>query len=222
MKNCILLLAVLTMLAFSANLSVQQAGPVKDPPVTSTIYNADAGGIPYRIQSDSLGAYKNGVDSVDSIIQMIGHWELDLLDSPRRKIYVDLGDPVSGTNPNNLPPPFLTATVPARFISKCTTNIFTLTSGASALCPLAVAMDYGTQRYALRIQTTNYPGTQEVLWTCTAAANGKCTSWKMQSDPAGQGKVAAQLLKISTVKGKTVEEKRGQYYISFAVDVTSP
>jgi hypothetical protein len=44
----------------------------------------------------------------------------------------------------------------------------------------------------------------------------------MQSDPAGQGKVAAQLLKITTSKGKTVEERIGQYYISFSIDVTNP
>jgi hypothetical protein len=101
---------------------------------------------------------------------------LDLLNSPSRKISVDLGDPVPNTNPNNLPPPFSTAVVPARFISKCTTSIFTLTSGATTLCPLAIAMDYGGQRYALRIQTTNYPGTQEVLWTSPAvnARAGKC------------------------------------------------
>ena len=222
MKKTILLLVLPTLLAFSATLSTQQAAPVKEPPVTSTIHNTDAGGIPYRVQSDSLGAYKNGVDSVDSIIQLIGHWELDLLNSTRRKIFVDLGEPVPNTNPNNLPPPFATATVPARFISKCTTNILNMANGATALCPLAIAMDYDGQRYALRIQTTNYPGTQEVLWTCTSAANGKCTGWKMQSDPAGQGKVAAQLLKITTVRGKTVEELRGQYYISFNVDVTNP
>ncbi len=222
MKNCILLLVLLTLLVFSANLSTQNAAPVRDTIVTSAIYNTNSNGAPYRIQSDSLGAYKNGVGSVVSIVQGIGNWELDLLNSTSRKIFVDLGDPVPNSNPNNLPPPFSTAVVPARFISKCVTNITTLTTGATTLCPLAVAMDYNGQRYALRIEKTNYPGTQEVLWTCAATANGKCTAWKMQSDPAGQGKVAAQLLKVSTVKGKTVEEPRGKYYISFSVDVNNP
>jgi hypothetical protein len=222
MKKFLLLLAVSASLVFSINLSVQNAGPVKDPPVTSTIHNADSAGTPFRIQSDSRGAYKNGIDSVVSIVQSIGNWELDMLNSPTRKIFVDLGDPVPNTNPTNAPPPFTTALVPARFISKCTSSIFNLTAGATTLCPLAVAMNYGTQRYALRIQTVNYPGTQEVLWTCLSAAGGKCNSWKMQSDPAGQGKVAAQLLKITTSKGKTVEERIGQYYISFSIDVTNP
>lgn len=142
--------------------------------------------------------------------------------SPNRRIYVDLGDPVPNTNPNNLPPPFSTSYVPARFISKCVTNITTLGLNSTTLCPLAIAMDYNAQRYAIRIEKVNYPGTQEVLWTCTSTASGKCNKWKMQSDPNGQGKVAAQLLKITTVKGKTVEEKRGQYYFSFSVDVTTP
>ncbi len=222
MKKFFLLFVFLTLFVFSVKLSVQNAAPIRNTSVTSTISSTDSNGVSYRIQSDSLGAYKNGVGSVVSIVQGIGNWELDLLNSTTRKIFVDLGDPVPNTNPNNLPPPFPTAVVPARFISKCVTNITTLPTGATTLCPLAIAMDYSGQRYALRIEKNNYPGTQEVLWTCTSTASGICSSWKMQSDPSGQGKVAAQLLKISTVRGKTVEELRGKYYISFSVNVTNP
>jgi len=223
MKKFILLLVFSAILTLAVNLPVQKAAPPSsDAPATSTIQNIDSSGVPYRIQSDWQAAYKNGVDSVVSIVQGIGNWELDMLGSPNRRIYVDFGDPVPNTNPNNLPPPFSTAYVPSRFISKCTTNITTMSLNSTTLCPLAIAMDYNGSRYAVRMNPTNYPGTQQVLWTCTAVANGKCTGWKMQSDPNGQGKVAGQLLKITTVKGKTIEEKRGQYYFSFSVHVTTP
>ncbi len=60
-------------------------------------------------------------------------------------------------------------------------------------------------------------------WTCTSSLNGKCSGWRMQSiDPNGSGKVIAQLLKITTAKGKTVEEARGMYYFSFDVGLTNP
>ena len=121
MKNCFLLIVILTLLVFSANLSVQNAGPVRDIPVTSVIYNNDSNGIPYRIQSDSLGSYKNGVGSVVSIVQGIGNWELDLLNSTTRKIFVDLGDPVPNSNPNHTP---FTATM-------------STASGASATCQVS-------------------------------------------------------------------------------------
>lgn len=222
MKKFILLFVLTATLVLGVNLSVQEAGPARDAPATSTIQNIDPIGVPYSIQSDSQGAYKNGTHSVVSIVQGIGNWELDMLASVNRRIYVDLTDPVPNTNPKSLPAPFLTAYVPARFISKCVTNITTMTLNSTTLCPLAIAMDYNSTRYAIRIQKVNYPGTQEVLWTCTSTASGKCTGWKMQSDPNGQGKVAAQLLKVTTVKGKTVEENLGQYYFSFTVDVTTP
>ena len=222
MKKISFLLILLALGTLTVDVLAQKGQPSADTPVTTTIQNIDSNGMSFRVQSDSQGVYKNGVNSVVSIVQGIGNWELDMLSSVNRRIFVDFSDPVPNTNPNNLPPPFLVGYVPARFISKCVTNITTLTAGATTLCPLAVAMDYNGTRYAIRIEKVNYPGTQEVLWTCTSVASGKCNLWKMQSDPLGQGKVAAQLLKITTVKGKTVEEKRGQYYFSFSVDVTNP
>jgi hypothetical protein len=222
MKKVILLLVFTVISALTIDYSAQKAAPLRDAPATSTIQNIDPLGVPYRIQSDSQGAYKNGLNSVVSIVQGIGNWELDMLSSVNRRIYVDLSEPVPNTNPANLPAPFLSANVSARFISKCLTNITTMSLNGTTLCPLAIAMDYSGTRYAIRIQKDNYPGTEEVLWTCTSSSSGKCTGWKMQSDPNGKGKVAAQLLKITTVNGKTVEEKMGQYYFSFSVNVTTP
>ena len=87
---------------------------------------------------------------------------------------------------------------------------------------MIIAVDYGADRYSIRFNVVNYPGTNEATWSCTSAASGKCTNWRAQSDPNGSGKLAAQLLKITTSKGKTVEQSYGKYYFSFDISLTNP
>jgi hypothetical protein len=214
-----------TAICFGIATNAFARKPCPTVAVTSTIQNADANFTPYRIQSDLLGAYKNCVDSVDSIIQGIGAWELDMLASPVRRVYVDFGDPVAGTNPNNLAPP-PNGFYPVRFLSNCPnngTNLLNLTLGATTACYLIIAVDYGADRYSIRFNSVNYPGTNDVTWSCTSATtSGACNGWRMQSDPNGAGKLAAQLLKITTSRGKTVETSYGRYYFSFDVSLTNP
>jgi len=195
--------------------------PCSTVSVTSTIRDSDANFTPYRIQSDLLGSYKNCVDSVQSIIQGIGAWELDMLGSPVRRVYVDFGDPVPGSDPNNLLPPS-NGYYPVRFLSNCQTSLLNLSFGATTTCSLIIAVDHGADRYSIRFNSINYPGTNDVLWTCTSAASGKCNGWRAQSDPNGAGKLAAQLLKITTSRGKTVEQSYGRYYFSFDISLTNP
>jgi hypothetical protein len=216
--------AIAICFGIATNTFARKAKPCPTIPVTSTIQNSDANFMPYRIQSDLLGAYKNCVDSVDSIIQGIGAWELDMLGSPVRRVYVDFGDPVPGTNPYNLTPP-PNGYYPVRFLSNCPTggpNLLNLALGATAVCRLIIAVDYGADRYSIRFNSENYPGTDEVSWSCTSAASGSCNGWRMQSDPNGSGKLAAQLLKITTSRGKTVEQSYGKYYFSFDISLTKP
>lgn len=222
-------LSVLTLAAFG--------GKVADLPVTSTIQGLGVDTTPnYRIQSDLLGSYKNGTNG-QSIIQGIGDWELDLVNfnsTPQRTVLIDLRDPVPGTNTNNLPPPFQYAYVRARFISKCSQyglNLRSMTyAGQQYQCELSIgAINYGGQTYALRMNPNTY-GTDNVTWTCTNAPNSKCNQWRMEpstyyTNPANgisEQKNRAQLVRVVTAKGQTTYEDRGQYYLSFSVDVTNP
>src|SRR6185436_9309390 len=103
--------------------------PCSTVSVTSTIRDSDANFTPYRIQSDLLGSFKNCVDSVQSIIQGIGAWELDMLGSP------------------------------VRFLSNCQTSLLNLSFGATTTCSLIIAVDHGADRYSIRFNSINYPGT---------------------------------------------------------------
>jgi len=221
-KIVLLVMAAACSLTFGLDGSKAQK-PSNDAPATSTIADIDpVSGNVYRVGSDSLGAYQNGVDSVSSIVQGIGNWVLDTKPSPLRRIRVDLGDPVPGTGAN---PPFQSAVVPLRFISKCTTSIFTLGLNQSTSCPLAIgAIEYGGQLYALRAEPTNYPGTEPVTWTCLARNSTKCVSWRMvpsvvQAD--GQRKIVMQLLKPAT-KPRDADVLLGRFYMSFDIAVTTP
>lgn len=220
-----ILLTVLLILGFMSLNALAQKVSRTDTVVTSTIKDSDANYVPFGIQSDLLGAYSNGAASTISIIQGIGDWELDMLASPTRRVFFDFSQPVPNTNPSNLAPP-ANGYYTTRFLAQCSARGFKLTSlaqGATVSCPLIVAIDVSGVRYSLRFNKQTYLGTNDVPWTCTSALNGKCNGWRMQSlDPNGNGKVAAQLLKITRVGTKTTEEARGKYYFSFDVSLTNP
>jgi hypothetical protein len=205
-------------------LIVGAGKPATDAPATSTIGDAHpVTGVPFRIGSDSLGAYRNGVNSVLSQVQGIGDWELDTKSSSLRKIRIDFGDPVAGTSPN---PPFQAANVPGRFISKCAAWGFFMPGmavGQQLDCPLAMSIDYAGVTYAIR-SNENYAGTQPVRWTCLARNATKCISWEMvpsatQAD--GEQKIAMQLIRIASNRRET-DQLLGQFYMSFKVAVTTP
>ena len=223
MKKVVLLLIVFTIFCLSFENRSGAAKPASDAPATSTIADIDpVSGTVFRVGSDSLGNYRNGVDSVSSIVQGIGNWVLDTNTSPLRRVRIDLGDPVPNWGAN---PPFQAAFVPLRFISKCTTSIFTLAVNQSISCPLAIgAIKYNGTTYALRSETANYPGTDPVIWKCVARNATKCISWEMtpsatQAD--GRRKNVMQLLKPAT-KPNQADQLLGRFYMSFKVNVTTP
>jgi hypothetical protein len=219
-KTFIILAFIAAFLALTTEVPAQK-NRASDTIVTSTINDIAANSLPFSIHSDLLGDYKNGVDSVVSRIQSIGDWELDMLGSPSRRIFVDFAEPVPNSNPNNLPPPFSNAYVPARFLAQCSSDLRNLLQGGTRNCRLVVAIDYNSVRYSIRFNSVNYPGTGEPLWTCTSVANGKCSGWRMESDPNATGKIIGQLLKVST-RRNTPDQLLGKYYFSFRVDVSNP
>lgn len=222
MKNVALLLIVFAVFSMSFENRSEAAPPAKDAPATSSIADLDpVTGMLFAIGNDGFGNYRNGTDTVVSIIQGIGNWELDAKASPLRKVRVNLGDPVPNSGANA---PFTAATMPFRFISKCTTNITTLALNQSIPCPLALSIDYNGVTYALRSETTNYPGTDPVTWKCLARNTTKCISWEMtpsavQAD--GQRKNVMQLLKPAA-KPNQSDQLLGRFYMSFKINVTTP
>jgi len=215
-------LIIVMMLAATSALSQGGKPPKGDTAATSVLADIDPIASEfYNLRSDGLGSYQNGTYSVSSIVQGIGNWVLDTKPSSLRRVFVDLSDPVSGTGAN---PPFLGANVPVRFISKCTTSIFTLALNQTILCPLAVSLDHGGSTYALRGAEPSAPGTDPVQWTCLARNSTKCISWRMipsvvQTDGERKGKM--QLFKIAA-RNNQLDTSLGQFYISFEVIVSTP
>lgn len=205
------------IIAFTTMTAIVSAQRTKDTPVTSTIENADQNFQPFRIQSDNLGVYTNGANSVVSRIQAIGDWELNMLSSPVRRTYVDFGDPVNPSDPANSAPS--SGSYPVRFLAQCPADLRNLAAGVSQSCKMVVAVNVGADRYSIRFGYVAETG--QPLWTCNAAANGKCSSWRMASDPNGAGKIAAQLYKITTSRGKETTTPIGKYYFSFGVNVAN-
>lgn len=192
-------------------------------PATTAIFDAAADTSPYRIQSDQLGSYSNGVNSVVSIIQGIGDWELDTKASPVRRVYIDFGDPASA----GAAAPFGSAWVPTRFISKCTDRGFRVRDmalGQTRDCPLATSFDFGGNAYRITMNPVNFATTNYVSWTCLATANGRCTGWVVNPgvvQPSGELKARGQLIKIGTSR-KDPDQLLGEFYFSFKISVNTP
>src|SRR5437867_10383891 len=178
MKNHFLHVPTVALLfALSASGFALQAGstakPQSDTPVTTTCDGLGVDTSPtLRVQSDQLGAYTNS-RSLQSIIQGIGDWELDMLNfnsSPQRKLLVDLRDPVPGSGPGGGAPiaPFAYQLVRGRLISKCSEfghDFRTILPGDGPItCPLAIAFDDAAGvRYRLAMNPNNFIDVNSVL-----------------------------------------------------------
>lgn len=216
---------LLILVVILAGQAFGQKPPKGDTDVaaTTTIQSGDGTGTFFRIQSDGLGNYMNGVDSVQSIVQAIGDWEMDAKSSGARRVFVDFGDPVvPGTNTA----PFGAALVPARFISKCTLGgmkIRNMTLGQEITCPLALSLDYGGSTYRITMNPVNYPASEWVRWTCNAVAGGRCVAWTMDPNNVqadGERKARGELIKIGS--RRVPDQSLGTFHFAFRVNVTTP
>src|SRR5215475_11097103 len=117
MKRTSLIIIMALSLCFISGSGVNAQRTLKQEiPVTSTIQgNGDPIIFNYRIQGDARGPYRNDVDSVISIIQTGGDYELNALSSLTRTFFIDFRDPVPNSNPS---PPFSFAQLPARVVTK--------------------------------------------------------------------------------------------------------
>jgi hypothetical protein len=209
--------------------------------VTATIADADPSIAPsLQIKSDGAGTYKNS-NSLISIIQAIGDWEVDSYNpkGTTRTVYLDFSRPIAGSGPNESDPAaFPSGTYKVHMISKCHlygNSFLTIAAGQTVTCPLHIGSVFiGTQEYS--VQMNPYLSAADTAWTETDYANvtctslgGACTSWMIApSDTAPDGSranVAALLAyKRTTSKGKTTTTivKQGDFWMSFRIDVTKP
>src|SRR6476660_3654747 len=195
--------AIATILfLFSVPALGGKPGSVSEVIVVSTIEGSSVLADPaipnFRLQSDLLGDYHNGVDRVLSHLQAgtigtgAGDWELDTADSTVRKLTLDLREPYDG----NANPPFAYTTLSARIIVKCHV-VSPANRGA-------------------------YPDINDALVTCTevsgnsADPNAPCTAWTV--DPSVTDSTGARNLARLVFRGKGGNiEDRGRYYMRFHI-----
>lgn len=206
--------------------------PLRGLIVTSFVADVDATIAPIlRVQSDGQTAYPNS-KTIASQFQSSGNWELDMLltSNTTRTVKLDLSEAIPGTGPGGGAPmaPFADAqNVRARFITLCTSiRLQDFTNGQTTACPMAISFDYGGQRYRFAMNNSNFIETNNIRISCTGVDSAnKCNRWKFEPfalQPDGGVKSIGKLLRITTVKGKTVEEDRGDFYLSFSITATNP
>jgi hypothetical protein len=228
---------VILVLALTASAVVLaplgKGNPLSDTPVTAIFDGLGVDTLPtLRVQSDQRGAYSNS-SSLQSIIQGIGDWELDMLNfnsSPQRKLLIDLRDPVPGSGPGGGDPiaPFTYQMVRARLISKCTefgNNMRTIPVGVTTNCPLAIAFDDAAGvRYRFAMNPNNFFEVNSVQINCVAGdATNNCNQWRIEpvTQLNGERKNVAKLLKVAT-RPRETDQDMGDFYLSFTIHVTNP
>ena len=241
-------LLVVLLIALGASSFILESAKAGKPPtspvinVTSTIEGLGINTSPtLRVQSDQLGSYQTITSGkttlLQSVIQSLGDWELDMLNftsSAQRKILIDLGDPVPTSGPNGSAPinPFGATgyqVVRARFISKCSEyglNFLTMLPNTLYYCPLAIRFDDAAGiQYRLVQNPNNFAESNLVQVTCmTTDSASKCNQWKIEPSAMqldGERKNVAQLLKLTTSR-QNPETDQGDFYLSFTIHVTKP
>ena len=214
-----------------------------DVPVTTNILDADTTiATALQIRSDGVGLYPN-TNGVQSLIQPVGDWVMqsDFTTASTRTVFVDFGQAIAGscpTCPNGNPIALPSKLYPTRFIAKCyeyNGNMLTLPLGGQIACPMYTRVAVNGQNYRINMNPLSsaqayYPETNYVNIACTGVdTTGKCNRWKIE--PSGfytsadgvmvRGNVG-KLVKVTTVKGKTVDVDQGNFYFSLSIEVTKP
>ena len=230
----ITVIAVLAMLAHIAapiaNAGQRGGGgggggtpPAKDTPVVTTISDGT-----YNIQSDGLGSYFNGVNSVISILQSsLGDLEFDEYSSSSRKIFVNLNDPAS---PDAFNPfgPIGSGIVRGRIIAKASLSFSgglpaMQGVGTQILSQFSVGFRvYSTpkkyKQYRLAMNPSDHPGTDPALITCTSVTAGTnaCSGWHIEPSGVHNG-VQKNLAVFEDVTDAVSPIFLGYYYVTFSI-----
>ena len=218
---------------FSLPALAGKPGNVPEVIVVSTVAGSGVLADPtvpnYRLQSDLLGDYYNGVDQVTSHLQAGpigsggGDYEMATSASTVRKLTLDLREPYDA----NANPPFAYTALPARIIVKCHLVSPESIGGMRGLnttliCLMNVSFDLGKDHYVLTMNRGAYPDVNDALVTCTevsgnpADPNAPCTAWTV--DPSVIDSTGARNLArlVRSLKGGGLED-RGRYYMRFHI-----
>ena len=247
MKLTSLFLICLAVTAFAKGPQVQPS----NLPITTDLLGADLSGSVTAIQSDSLGAYHDGINAVTSFLTTNGYngivwgdWQFGTLNSPIRKVSISFANPIQvadggSANPN---PPFTTKNVIAHVEDKCTAfglSMILMPAGQHFQCP-AIVHFFDTNGDEFRIyMAPNWtqpptPETTYVQVTCNAVAGDSsgCNDWFIDPIPAGfdqagnpiPGTATGRLVGPPFIgRGKSSNGgNQGDYRLRFHFHVTRP
>lgn len=223
--------------------------PTSDIPVTTNLADFDSNNVPYYVQSDALGVYKNGVNNATSILVANGYnhitwgdWRLDLFSSTVRTVRVTFavenavqpGDP-GYTAPAN-PPYWGTHFEAVRMENKCSMDnhdMLTMKPGDRFTCIMLIRFPPNGDSTSYRLEMAgtwtflNEPETQDVQVACNTADSGGCNDWFIDPVPVvnpdgstSPGKTRARL----DLLGRTgsIVGNEGDFYLTFHFHVTRP
>lgn len=226
---------VFTCIVLLPGVMHAQKGGAKDTPVTSALEGLGPEAVPppgmynYRIQGDLRGPYYDGVEKVESILQVPFQggrdWELDTRYSATRSILIDFRDPVAGSGAT---PPFSWRYIPTRFIAKghaLGNDIGGMKGvGSEILSPLNLSFDFQRNTYRIIMGSE----TDFVRISCLGVvgdpndANSQCNHWKVEPSVVqadGQLKNSAKLTRTASNGAVT---DLGNFYFSFLISFTNP
>jgi len=230
-------------LVVSVGLSVSvgaQKPKATNIPVVSEIQTYDSGVAPsLQIQND--GAVYTNTSTQTSMILTNGDWRLDAyhFSGQTRTVFLSFDQPVAGSGPgggNPVGP--ASGQYKVNMGSNCSNfnkMMQSLAPGQTMQCPMNVHFDSGGKTYNLRMNHISYPQTNPNNVTCIFPTSGStpCSMWRLQPsgnyiytdldgvEKAGLRNVAT-LSYETTVKGKIVDVKVGNFYISYSIIVTKP
>ncbi len=233
--------AVVAFVGLSASAVAQKAqkpGGSTTTQVVSIVSDYDSGVAPaLQIQSDQLGSYVPSATLKSEFINSGGTWAIDsyYVTGATRTIALNFTQPIPGTGPNGgapVSPP--SGTYKARLGSECFrdgNSFLVLLPGQTMQCRMNMHFDYGGKTYDMHMARTNvnFPETDSANVTCIFPTSGTnpCSQWRlwptgvyMAPDGTTRQANVANLSYESTVRGKTVYVKQGNFYMSFSIIIT--
>ena len=233
----------LSMLSMVFVATVGFPKQASDVPVTTSLADVDGTNTAYYVQSDGSGAYKNGVNSVTSILvangynQIVdGDWRLDLSTSTSRtlRITFDTANAVQPGDPHYQapanPPYGETEFEAARMENQCTLDkhdMLTMKAGDSFQCRTLIRFPGpGSAIYRLRMDNTSYPETNNVQVSCNSADSGGCNDWFIDPipvvNPDGSTSPGKACARLNFYPPHSPITDDGDFYLTFHIHVTRP
>lgn len=215
--------------------------------VTTTIFDTDSTGAQVLFRSDDANGVGQatyvtggkGTNTVNSLIESNGEWQLDFGGASPRGFWVTPDDAIDGSQPAG-PPPGLYLH-PAKVYSTCrdqSGNIvpFENLVNGSGSCSLGVDFVYNGTEYKLLMNpsgvppdtgavcpSTGCPATGVSNVACNAVSNNRCVSWTITPNMAAPNATVASLFSYTSSRTATAPWVYiGQCYNTFRINVMYP